>query len=144
MGDIFFSGENQCNSIGVKKYYFGLPFIWDKNVFWWWVTHGGLQVGWKVTIVSVCVHFLTFRHTDTKGIQSLKIYFAYSIVKIVSIENEKSVLTSIWFIHTKIFTQTILGINAVDLKIIICTTFMYLFLNICIKLNIRIKPDTFS
>ena len=88
--------------------------------------------------------FQTHRHTDTKWTQSLKIYFAYSIVKIVSIENEKSVLTSTWLIHTKNFTQTILGINVVDLKINIYTTFMYLFLNICIKLNIRFKPDTFS
>ena len=57
-GDIFLSGQNQCHVTGVKCLIFVLPFIWDQKNF-----SGG---GWKVTLVSVCVHFLTFRHTDTR------------------------------------------------------------------------------
>ena len=50
------SGQNQCHSTGVKKSYFGHTFhLRPIKVFWW-----------KVTLVSVCVHFWTFRHTDSK------------------------------------------------------------------------------
>ena len=68
-GDIFLSGQNQCHITGVKKSYFCHTFhLRPKKVFWW---AGGWQGGWKVTLVSVCVHFWTFRHMDTKWTQSL-------------------------------------------------------------------------
>ena len=34
-----------------------LPFIWQQKMF---------AGGWKVTLVSVWIHFLTYRHTDTR------------------------------------------------------------------------------
>ena len=65
MGDIFLSGQNQCLITGVKKSYFCHTFhLRPKKVFWW--VGGG---GWKVTLLSVCVHFLKLldnRHTDTE------------------------------------------------------------------------------
>ena len=71
MSYIFLSGQNQCHSTGVKKSYFCHIFhLRPKKVFWW---AGGRVGGWKVTLVSVCVHFWThrthrhiFEHTDTK------------------------------------------------------------------------------
>ena len=70
MGDIFLSGRNQCHSIGVKKSYFGCTFhLTPKKVFWWWCwVVGG---GWKVTLVSVCVHFI--QDQRSKWTQSLTI-----------------------------------------------------------------------
>ena len=68
MGDIFLSGQNQCHITGVKKSYFCHTFhLRPKKVFWW--VGGG---GWKVTLVSVCVHFLKLLDTQTqKWTQSL-------------------------------------------------------------------------
>ena len=67
MGDIFLSGQNQCHITGVKKSYFCHTFhLRPKKVFWWVV--GGWRVvggGWKVTLVSVCVHFLKLLDTQT-------------------------------------------------------------------------------
>ena len=61
MGDIFLSGQNQCHITGVKKSYFCHTFhLRPKKVFWW---VGG---GWKVTLVSVCVHFLKLLDTQTQ------------------------------------------------------------------------------
>ena len=66
MGDIFLTGQNQCHITGVKKSYFCHTFhLRSKKVFWWRVG------GWKVTLVSVCVHFLklldTQRHRHRNG-----------------------------------------------------------------------------
>ena len=59
MGDIFLSGQNQCNITGVKKSYFCHAFhLRPKKVSWW--------VVWKVTLVSVCVHFLKLLDKQTE------------------------------------------------------------------------------
>ena len=76
MGDIFLSGQNKCHITGVKKSYFCHTFhLRPKKVFWWVV--GGWRVaggGGKVTLVSVCVHFLKLLDTQTqKWTQSLTI-----------------------------------------------------------------------
>ena len=86
MGDIFFSGQNQCHITKVKKSYFCHTFhLRPKKVFWW---VGG---GQKVTLVSVCVHFLKLLDTLTqKWTQSLTIeiisdvsfYFKYFFLEI--------------------------------------------------------------
>ena len=69
MGDIFLSWQNQCHITGVKKSYFCHTFHLRPKKVSWWV--GG---GWKVTLVSVCVHFLKLLDTQTqKWTQSLTI-----------------------------------------------------------------------
>ena len=69
MGNIFLSGQNKCHITKVKKSYFCHTFhLRPKKVFWR-VGGGG---GWKVTLVSVCVHFLKLLDTQTqKWTQSL-------------------------------------------------------------------------
>ena len=77
MGDIFLSGQNQCHITEVKKSYICHTFhLRPKKVFWWVVGGGG---GWKVTLVSVCVHFLKLLDTQTqKWTQSLTINWYYT------------------------------------------------------------------
>ena len=62
-------GQNQCHSTGVKKSYFGHSFNLRQKKF---------SGGWKVTLVSDCLHFWTFRHTETKWTQSLTIFLSLS------------------------------------------------------------------
>ena len=60
MGNIFLSGQNQCHVTEVKKSYFCHTFhLRPKKVSWWVVG------GWKVTLVSICVHFLKLLDTQT-------------------------------------------------------------------------------
>ena len=40
---------------------FAIPFIWDQKKF----PGGWVGGGWKVTLVSVCVHFLKLLDTQT-------------------------------------------------------------------------------
>ena len=78
MGDIFLTGQNQCHITGVKKSYFCHTFhLRPKKVSWWQVVGGG----WKVTLVSVCVHFLKLLDTQTqKWTQSLTILIYFWVV----------------------------------------------------------------
>ena len=65
MGDIFLTGQNQYHITGLKKSYFCPTFhLRSKKVFWW----VGVVVGdgWKVTLVSICVHFLKLLDTQTQ------------------------------------------------------------------------------
>ena len=61
-------GANLWHSNGIKKSYFCHTFhLRPKKVFWW-------MGGWKVTLVSVCVHFLKLLDIQTqKWTQSLTI-----------------------------------------------------------------------
>ena len=63
-----------------------MPCHWSKQVlFWPYISFGTKKKfsdggGWKVTLVTVCVHFWTFRYTDTKLTKSFKICIMYTYV----------------------------------------------------------------
>ena len=67
MDNIFWSGQNQSHSTREKVLFWPYLSFDYKKVIWW------VGWGWKVTAVSVYVHFLTFRHTDIKLTQGLTI-----------------------------------------------------------------------